>query len=613
VCGIAGWVDFRRDLTEEGPTVRTMVAALANRGPDDEAVWTDRRAALGHRRLSVIDLAGSAQPMAVEEDGRTLAVVVHNGEIYNFRELRRTLEGRGHRFRTVGDTEVVVRAYLEWGERCVERLDGMFAFAVWDAVRGRLFLARDRVGIKPLFYATTAQGLLFGSEPKALFAHPAMECAVDAEGFAELLAYISTPGHAVYRGVRELPAGHTAFVTPGGVTESAYWTLPNRPHTDDAATTVDTVRGLLAESVEAHLVSDVPLCTLLSGGVDSSAIAALAARAGGRPRTFAVDFEGHTERFRKDFWHEDPDAPYAAEVARHVGADHEPVILRTADLVDPVVDAAALLSQDLPRPIPDMDRSLYLLLRAVRRRSTVALMGEAADELFGGYRSFQDPSLVDTGNFPWVTMGLKVAPHGMSTGLLDPGLLKRIDVPGHAAQRYADAIAEVPRVEGESELEHRMRRVSHVHLTRWMPLLLTRDDRLSMAVGLELRVPYCDHRLVEYVYNIPWELKTADGREKSVLRSAVADLLPASVVERRKSPFPITQDPGYGRVLKERFDAVVGDPTGPVAPLLDREACARLAAQERPVEVSGWGERRDVEMVLQLDTWLRRQRVRLDF
>ncbi|MEU6223685.1 asparagine synthase (glutamine-hydrolyzing) [Streptomyces sp. NPDC047042] len=612
MCGIAGWLDFRRDLGEEGATVRTMVAALANRGPDDEAVWTDRRAALGHRRLSVIDLENSTQPMAVEEDGRTLAVVVHNGEIYNFRQLRRQLEGLGHRFRTAGDTEVVVRAYLEWGDRCAEHLEGMFAFAVWDPARERLLLARDRLGIKPLYYARTANGVLFGSEPKALFAHPSMECAVDSEGFAELLAYIATPGHAVYRGVRELPAGHTAVVHRGGVTESAYWTLPSRPHEDDTATTIDAVRGLLAESVEAHLVSDVPLCTLLSGGVDSSAIVALAARAGNRPRTFSVDFEGHTERFQKDFWHEDADAPYAAEVARHVGTDHEPVVLRTADLADPVVDAAALRSQDLPRPIPDMDRSLYLLLRAVRQRSTVALMGEAADELFGGYRSFQDPSLTDTGNFPWVSMGLKVAPHGMSTGLLDPGMLKKIDVPGYAAQRYSEAVAEVPRVAGESELEHRMRRVSHVHLTRWMPLLLTRDDRLSMAVGLELRVPYCDHRLVEYVYNIPWEMKTADGREKSVLRSAVADLLPASVTERRKSPFPITQDPGYGQVLKERFDAVVNDPAGPVAPLLDREACARLSAQDRPIEVSGWGERRDVEMVLQLDGWLRHYRVRLD-
>ncbi|MGK4904647.1 asparagine synthase (glutamine-hydrolyzing) [Streptomyces albus] len=617
MCGIAGWVDFARDLREEAVTVRTMTATLANRGPDDEGVWADADAALGHRRLAVLDVAGSPQPMAAEEDGRTLAVLVHNGEVYNYRRVRSRLEGLGHRFRTAGDTEVVLRAYLEWGERCVEHLEGMFAFAVWDPARRRLLLARDRLGVKPLYFARTADGLLFGSEPKALLAHPSLECVVDAEGLAELLAYIATPGHAVYRGMRELPAGCTAVFEPGAgspvLRESRYWSLPHHEHPDTQERTVETVRGLLQESVAAHLVSDVPLCTLLSGGVDSSALAAFAARCGeGRPRTFAVDFEGHTERFRKDFWHEDPDAPYAAEVARHVGTDHEPVVLRTTDLADPVVDAAALRAQDLPRPIPDMDRSLYLLLRAVRQRSTVALMGEVADELFGGYQSFRDPTLVDTANFPWVTMGLRVAPHGMSTGLLDPGLLRKIDVPGYSAQRWAETVAEVPRVPGEAGTEQVMRRVGHAHLTRWLPLLLARDDRLSMAVGLELRVPYCDHRLVEYVTNIPWAMKTADGREKSVLRAAVADLLPASVTRRRKSPFPVTQDPRYGQVLRDRFNAVVTDPASPVRPLLDGPACAELAREERPVAVDGWGERRNVEMVLQLNAWLRHHRVRLE-
>ncbi|UNZ19949.1 asparagine synthase (glutamine-hydrolyzing) [Streptomyces sp. 891-h] len=617
MCGIAGWIDFAREMREEGSTVRTMAGTLANRGPDDEAVWTDADAALGHRRLAVIDVDDSTQPMTAEHDGRTLAVLVHNGEIYNYREVRARLTSLGHRFRTAGDTEVVLRAYLEWGPECVRRLDGMFAFAVWDPRSRQLLLARDRLGIKPLYYARTAHGLLFGSEPKALLAHPSLECVVDAEGLAELLAYIATPGHAVYRGIRELPAGHTAVLREGAggavLSESRYWSLPNHEHPDTLERTVETVRGLLDESVGSHLVADVPLCTLLSGGVDSSALAAFAARAGaGRPRTFAVDFEGHTERFRKDFWHEDPDAPYAVEVARHVGTDHEPVVLRTAELADHVVDAAALRAQDLPRPIPDMDRSLYLLLRAVRQRSTVALMGEVADELFGGYQSFRDPTLVDTANFPWVTMGLRVAPHGMSTGLLDPGLLRKIDVPGYSAQRWSETVAEVPDVPGESETERVMRRVGHAHLTRWLPLLLSRDDRLSMAVGLELRVPYCDHRLVEYVYNIPWAMKTADGREKSVLRSAVADLLPESVTQRRKSPFPITQDPDYGQVLRRRFNAVVADPASPVRPLLDGPACAELAAEDRPIAVDGWGERRNVEMVLQLDAWLRHYRVRLD-
>lgn len=614
MCGIAGWVDFARDMREQGSIVRTMVATLANRGPDAEAVWTDQRAALGFRRLAIIDLNHGDQPMVADEQGATLASIVYNGEIYNYREVREQLVVRGHRFRTNCDTEVVLRSYLEWGERCVEHLNGMFGFAVWDPGAQRLMLARDRLGIKPLFYAGLGKGVVFGSEVKALLAHPMIEAVIDLEGMAEVLTYIDTPGHAVYKGLKELPPGHIALVRQRGIEVKRYWSLPATEHTDDVTTTVRTVRELLADSVQAHLMSDVPLCTLLSGGLDSSAIAAFAARAGAeRPRTFAVDFEGHAERFQKDHWHEDTDAPYAADVARHVGTDHQPVVLRSAEMVDPVVAAAALYSQDLPSPIPDMDRSLYLLLRAVRQHSTVALMGEVADELFGGYQSFRDKSLLDTGNFPWVSMGLKVNPRGRSTGLLDPDLVKQIDLPGYSAQRYSEAVTEVPVLDGESTDDALMRRVSFLHLTRWLPLLLGRDDRLSMAVGLELRVPYCDYRIVEYAFNIPWAMKTADGHEKSVLRAAVADLLPDSVLQRRKSPFPITQDPGYGELLREQFDAVVTDRNSPVQPLLDQAACTDLYNERRPIEATGWGERRNVEMVLQLDAWLRQYRVRLEF
>jgi len=614
MCGIAGWIDFDRDLTQYGSTVRTMVATMANRGPDAENVWTDRHVALAFRRLAVIDLPGGDQPMLARENGETRAVLVYNGEIYNFRALRAELIARGHTFRTRGDTEVVLRAFLEWGEDCVEHLNGMFAFAVWEPRRQTLTLARDRVGIKPLYYARTATGLVFGSEVKAVLAHPLVDAVVDAEGFGELLSYIATPGHAIYRGIHELKAGHTMTVRADSVRERRYWSLPAREHRDDWDTTVETVRRLLSESVASHLVADVPLCTLLSGGIDSSAIVALAAKAtpGVAPRTFAVDFEGHTERFREDFWHNSPDAPYAAEVARHVGADHQPVVLRTADLADPVVGNAAMAAQDLPRPTPDMDRSLYLLLRAVRQHSTVALMGEVADELFGGYRSFSDPNLVEGANFPWVTMGFGVAPHGMSTGLLDTAFLEKVDVPGYSADRYHEALTEVEPLPGESEFDAKFRRIGYLHMTRWLPLLLTRNDHLSMAVGLEVRVPYCEHRLVEYVFNIPWGLKTRGGEQKSPLRAAVGDLLPDSVLRRPKNPFPITQDPGYGTVVREQLDAVVSDPNSPVRPLVDLAGAKRILDQKRPIETSGWGERRDVEMVLQLDAWLRQYRVRLE-
>lgn len=614
MCGVAGWIDFERNLIEHGSTVRTMVATMANRGPDAEAVWTDPRAALAFRRLAVIDLPGGQQPMVAEENGRVLAVLVYNGEVYNYRQLRSELESRGHTFRTAGDTEVVLRSYLEWGELCAEHLDGMFAFGVWDPRQHKLVLVRDRLGMKPMFYARIGRGIVFGSEVKALLAHPLVEPVVDVEGLAELLSYIATPGHAIYRGIEQVRAGHVMTVQDGSVRERCYWSLPGREHTDGWRTTVDTVRGLLADSVAAHLVSDVPLCTLLSGGVDSSAIVALAAKAagGGRPRTFAVDFEGHTERFQQDFWHHSPDAPYATEVAEFIGTDHQPVLLRTADLVDPMVSNAAMTAQDLPRPTPDMDRSLYLLLRAVRQHSTVALMGEIADELFGGYRSFSDRNLVEGSNFPWVTMGFGVAPHGMSTGLLDNSLLKKVDVPGYSAARYADAVREVPEVPGDTSREALLRRIGYLHMTRWLPLLLTRDDQLGMAVGLEVRVPYCDHRLVEYVFNIPWQLKTRGAEEKAPLRAAVADMLPESVLRRKKSPFPITQDPGYGHVLRDQLDGVLADRNSPVRQLIDVPATTKLLAEDRPIETTGWGERRNVEMVLQLDAWLRHYRVRLE-
>lgn len=614
MCGLAGWVDFERDLSEQAALARAMAAALAHRGPEAESVWTDRRAALGHRRLAVIDLPGGEQPMVATADGRTLAVLVYNGEVYNFRALRAELSTRGHHFRTASDTEVVLRSYLEWGEQCVVRLDGMFGFAVWDPQRDQLMLARDRLGVKPLYYAPLGRGVVFGSELKALLAHPLLEPVVDLEGMAELLTYIASPGHAAYRGMREVPPGHVALVRDGRITERRYWSVPTREHTDDWATTVATVRGLLAESVAGQLIADVPLGILLSGGLDSSAITALAAAAMDheRPRTFAVDFAGHRERFRPDCWHQDADAPYAAELARYVGTEHESVLLHAADLADPVVAAAALAAQDLPSPIPDLDRSLYLLLRGVRRHATVALLGEIADELFGGYPSFHDPTLLDTGNFPWVSLGLRVTPLGRSTGLLDRDLLKRIDVPGYSAQRYREAVAEMPALPGESGANALLRRAGYLHLTRWLPVLLARDDRLSMAVGLELRVPYGEHRLVEYAAGIPWSMQTENGQEKAVLRAAVAGLVPESVRQRRKSPFPITQDPGYGQLLREQFDAVVSDPNSPVQPLLDRTACTRLRNARRPVEATGWGERRDVELVLQLDAWLRRYRVRLE-
>ncbi|WP_336159383.1 asparagine synthase (glutamine-hydrolyzing) [Amycolatopsis sp. VC5-11] len=612
MCGITGWVEFSgRAAAGREAVARAMTATMACRGPDAQGVWTGRHAVLGHRRLAVIDLADGRQPMAAVRDGEPVAVLSFCGEVYNFRQLRGELAARGHRFRTRSDTEVVLHAYLEWGEGLADRLNGMYAMAVWDVRAERLVLLRDRMGVKPLYYALTPNGLVFGSEPKALLEHPEVGRKVGADGVREVLDMVKTPGQAVFAGMAEVRPGSLVRFGRSGAAERRYWSLPVREHSDSLATTVATVRELLEDIVSRQLVADVPLCTLLSGGLDSSAVTALAARKlGTAVRSFSVDFAGAAERFQPDAVRGAADAPFARDLARHVGAEHTEILLDSADLVDPGVRAAVLRATDLPPAFwGDMWPSLYLLFRAVRARSTVALSGESADELFGGYRWFRNPAAANADTFPWLTKGSARYFGGLS--LLDKGLVASLDLPGYRADRYRDALAEVPALPGEPETDRRMRTVTHLNLTRFVQTLLDRKDRMSMAVGLEVRVPFCDHRLVEYVYNVPWAMKTFDGKEKSLLRAAVADLLPRSVLERVKTPYPATQDPAYERALRAELAGVLEDGDGPVLPLLDLDRARQ--AVDRPLrDVSLPYARGGLEMALWLNRWLSEYRVELD-
>ncbi|HEU5025152.1 MAG TPA: asparagine synthase (glutamine-hydrolyzing) [Spirillospora sp.] len=592
MCGIAGWVDYERDLTKERATALAMTRTMARRGPDDEGLWTSPHAALGHRRLAVIDIEGGVQPMT---EGP--ATLVYSGETYNFHELRRYLEGHGHRFRTRSDTEVVLHSYLEWGGDFAGRLNGMYAFALWDAGREELHLGRDRMGIKPLFYAPTENGVLFGSEPKAILANPHFTARVGEEGLLEVLTNAKTPGHGVFTGMHEVIPGHTVTVSRGGAADRRYWALTAREHTDDVPATVRHVRELLDDIVERQLISDVPLCTLLSGGLDSSALTALADRALGRDhvRSFAVDFVDETGGFVPDDLRETADGPYVHDVAEHVACDHSDVVLGNEQLASPEAMRTVLRARDLPA-MGDMDSSLYLLFAEIRKQSTVALSGESADEVFGGYRWFHDPDVVAADAFPWTSAAL-----GQGLDLLDPDL--RAKAGAYQRDRYHEALTEVPHLPDASPHERRMREICYLHLTRMVRLLLDRKDRMSMAVGLEVRVPFCDHRLVEYVFNTPWSHKTYDGREKSLLRGAVADVLPDSVVRRRKSPYPATQNPGYERAVRDRLRAVAADPSAPVRDFLDPDAVR--AALDRPLgKASIQRDRVPIERALAFADWL---------
>ncbi|MFD4408167.1 asparagine synthase (glutamine-hydrolyzing) [Streptomyces sp. NPDC058476] len=603
MCGITGWVSFDRDLRAEAPTLDAMTETMSCRGPDDRGTWAQGPAALGHRRLAIIDLPGGRQPMTAETPDGTVALV-YSGETYNFTELRRELSDRGHRFSTDSDTEVVLRGYLEWGEELPERLNGMYAFAVWDGRHDKLVMIRDRMGIKPFYYYPTPDGVLFGSEPKAILANPLARARVRLDGLRELFAFVKTPGHAVWDGMHEVEPGTLVTVDRSGLGRRVYWRLETRPHTDDRATSIATVRSLLDDIVRRQLVADVPRCTLLSGGLDSSAMTALAARQlaehGEKVRSFAVDFVGQADHFVADELRGTPDTPFVHDVARASRTDHQDIVLDSNALADPDVRAKMIRARDLPMGFGDMDASLYLLFQAIRAHSTVALSGESADEVFGGYLQFFDEEARRAETYPWL---VRFGEHfGDDSDVLRPDLTNKLDLEAYIADGYRAAVAEIRRLDGESDFEYRMRRICYLHLTRFVRILLDRKDRASMAVGLEVRVPFCDHRLVEYVYNTPWSLKSFDGREKSLLREATADLIPRSVYDRVKSPYPSTQDPKYAIALQDHVKDLLASPSHPVFDLVDREAVRRAALRDTPQITQA--SRRGLERTLDLALWM---------
>ncbi|WP_432851170.1 asparagine synthase (glutamine-hydrolyzing) [Amycolatopsis sp. CA-161197] len=584
MCGIAGWVSYDSDLSQRQEIVDAMTETMACRGPDDRGTWVRRNVALGHRRLAIIDLPGGRQPMSVRTPNGEISMV-YSGEAYNFTELREELTKLGHTWETDSDTEVVLHGYLQWGDQVVDHLNGMYAFAIWDERDQKLVMIRDRMGIKPFYYYPTRDGVLFGSEPKAILANPLAKRVVDSDGLRELMAFTKRPGWSLWKGMAEVEPGTVVTVSKDGIRTRTYWKLDAKQHTDDQETTVARVRELMTDIVNRQLVADVPRCVLLSGGLDSSAVTGLAAarlaEQGEQLRTFSVDFTGQEENFKPDEMRDTPDSPFIRDVAKLVGSAHQDVVLNPGELSDPQVRRTVLRARDIPAGLGDMDTSLYLLFKAIRGESTVALSGESADEVFGGYRWFHDES-VHADTFPWLAFR-----SGLMTereALLRPDVATHLSLGDYVADQYRTAVDKVEHLDGESEQEARMRTICNLHLSRFVRMLLDRKDRASMAVGLEVRVPFCDHRLVEYVYNTPWSLKTFDGREKSLLRHATKHVLPDSVRDRVKSPYPSTQDPGYPAALQQQVKEVLAEHDNPVFQLVSREWLTKVSEVD-PVSI----------------------------
>jgi asparagine synthase (glutamine-hydrolysing) len=501
-------------------------------------------------------------------------VIVYNGELYNTQELRDQLKERGYEFQSYSDTETLLVSYIEWGPECVKRLNGIFAFGIWDEMNECLFLARDRFGVKPLFYVKKVNALLFGSEIKALLAHPDVHPCVDEEGLAEIFALgpTRTPGHGVFRDIKELKPGYCMLYTRRGINAWRYWALESLPHTDDVDTTAFKVRELLQDAVERQLIADVPVCTLLSGGLDSSALTAFAAQAYdkkgmGPLHTFSIEYAGNESYFRPSQFQPDSDERWVRLVSEFVGTYHHTVKVDTRQLVNAL--ATAVRARDLPG-MADIDSSLYLLFREVKKYATVAISGECADEIFGGYPWFHREDLLQNNTFPWSRFLDK------RLSVLSKELRSKIDFKGYVDKAYGNTLAEVPYLDGEDWLEKRRREMFYLNITWFMAQLLERKDRMSMATGLEVRVPFCDHRLVEYVWNIPWEMKTWGQREKGILRRALEGVLPKPVLNRKKNPYPKTYNPSYTQAVVCELNRIISCPSSPLVQLIDVAAVKAL-------------------------------------
>jgi asparagine synthase (glutamine-hydrolysing) len=601
MCGITGWIDFANDLRPNRDILQAMTRTMSARGPDDEGVWMSPHGCLGNRRLAVIDPANGAQPMAVGQTALTYA-----GEVYNYRELRRELEAAGQVFTTNCDTEVVLRAYLQWGADMVDRLIGVYAFAIWDGDKEEALLVRDRLGIKPLYYHLLPDGMLFASEPKALLANPRVKRVLDPVGFRNALVLLpSAEGRTSFQDISEVMPGHCVHVTRAGIRDRTYWALEARPHEDDYETTVDKVRSLLEDIVEHEIVSDVPWGALLSGGIDSSVIAALAQRsAGGSLRTFAVDFGGDAADFQPDELRDSSDTPFAEEVARYIGSEHHNILVETETLWNPAFRKAILRARDLPNHLGDLDGSLYLLCGGVRKKSIMAISGEAADEIFGGYPWLFDDAAVQAPFFPWMVYQMNRGTHP-PFGLFDPKLLDRLKLWEFLGEAYDHALAEVPRLDGEEGQQARMREASYLDITRFMRGMLDRMDRTAYANSLEVRVPFCDYRLVEYVFNVPWSMKSRDGRNKALLRDASKGLVPESVNERPKSAFPSPQDIRYDQMLLTELRRIVDGDDEPLRPFVDVEAIRGVLTEGDDAMSGSWTVRLRAEGVARANAWLK--------
>lgn len=566
MCGFVGFANLKENISSK-TNIYNMNESISKRGPDEDGYYYEEHVCLGHKRLIVVDPDGGKQPMSAMKDGN-LYTIVYNGQLYNTKDLRSELEENGFTFDSYSDTEVLLKSFIFWKYDVVKKMNGIFSFAIWNSKKNELFLARDHFGVKPLFYTIYNNTLVFASEIKALFKYPGIEAKLDEQSIAELFGIgpARTAGLGIFKNIYEIKPAHFGIFNENGLHIERYWKLESKVHTDNLGKTCDNVRFLLEDSISRQLVSDVPLCTFLSGGLDSSIITLYASKYCKKHNlpplnTYSVDYVDNDKNFVKTDFQPNSDNYYINLMTEKLNTNHHTVVLDTPELASALEDA--MIARDFPG-MADVDSSLLLFCKKVKQNATVSLTGECADEIFGGYPWFFRADALNSNTFPW---SIAITER---QNLLNPQIASKVNLKNYIDYRYQESLNEVDILDEDSMETAEKRRISHLTLNWFMQTLLDRSDRMAMYNGFELRVPFCDYRLAEYVWNIPWEMKALHGREKGLLRYIMKDLLPEEIVDRKKSPYPKTWNPTYLATVKDMLTKIMNDSNAPINNLLNR-------------------------------------------
>ncbi|MGN0400304.1 MAG: asparagine synthase (glutamine-hydrolyzing) [Blautia sp.] len=615
MCGIAGFCSPHCELTKEKSrwisVLEQMNHAQKRRGPDDEGTWLDNHCGLAHVRLAIIDLLTGHQPMTQTTDFGTFSIVF-NGEIYNMRELKKELKKEGVTFFTSSDTEVILKGFIAHGEAYIKKLNGIFAIAIYDVQKTKLWLFRDRLGVKPLFYTIQHHTLIFSSEQKGILVYPDMLPAVDKEGLCEILALgpAHTSGTGVFKGILEVLPGEALCFGLHGCSRHFYWKLTSHPHEDSFSHTIEKTGWLLEDAIKLQMLSDIPVCTFLSGGVDSSLVTAVCARElkkqGRQLPTFSFDFKDNEKYFQSSTFQPSQDRPWVEKMSAYSNTCHHFLECDNQAQFDCLFKAVQ--ARDLPC-MADVESSMLYFCSLVTEHNQVTLTGECADEIFGGYPWFHKKEFLEYPGFPWSP---SMEPRQI---LLADDVIRELPLKEYALSAYEKTIQDTPRLEGETAVEKRRREISYLNLRWFMATLLDRMDRTSMYSGLEARVPFADHRIVEYVFNVPWHMKCPDKIVKGLLRFAGEQYLPSEILWRKKSPYPKTYDPAYEKLLGDQLKEVLSSPNAPIRVLLDSQKVQKFLDTPSDYGKPWYGQLmagpQMLAYMLQINYWLETYHIRI--